>query len=252
MFSKIHKIFTSSLKLINKNPLIYAISLLISFEVIITNYLNLPSFLSIIISVILIGWIGAEIDLINQIYKKKTIKWNQLGNLIFKYLKKLLPFFVVSIIAVTILSLIFTLTYFFGPMINEASSLEERKLLVSNKIFNLHQSSLSTNFSLTKLVFSFITSLIGLIFVQGVVKMVIEDKGIFRSLREAFTHMFKDIRFFLLISFSLALVNQVLMMMFGLPISLNIGTIFYKTIWTYAVLISTTMILINYSNKLLK
>jgi len=244
MFSKTHKIFTSSLKLINKNPLIYAISLLISFEVIITNYLNLPSFLSFIISVILIGWIGAEIDLINQVYKKKTIKWNQLGNLIFKYLKKLLPFFVVSIIIVTILSLIFTLTYF-GPMINEASSLEEGKILVSNKFFNFQQSIIFGKLSLTGFIFSFFLALLGLFFTQSVVKMVIDNTSIFQALKESVPYVFENIQFFLLISLSLTLLNEILVITLGLPLTLSITAIIYKTISIYVSLIGTTMILVH-------
>ena len=63
-------------------------------------------------------------------------------------------------------------------MINEASSLEEGKILVSNKIINFQQSIISSKLSLTGFIFSFFSALLGLFFTQSVVKMVIDNISI--------------------------------------------------------------------------
>ena len=130
-------------------------------------------------------------------------------------------------------------------MINEASSLEEGKILVSNKIINFQQSIISSKLSLTGFIFSFFSALLGLFFTQSVVKMVIDNTSIFQALKESVPYVFENIQFFLLISLSLTLLNEILVITLGLPLTLSITAIIYKTISIYVSLIGTTMILVH-------
>jgi hypothetical protein len=267
----------TSFSLINRNPSIYAFSF---FLVLITLFLNnaqnfltpiiasnlvnprdsytviayIFAFINLIISLISVGWLGTKVDFIYQAHKKQKVGWNKVGSLLFKYFKKLLPialiFFIFSLI-----TLFISTAFYFRDMQSEKFT-EYQTYLINHERSEETQSfqefvnNRPKTFSLTKTflrpVLSLTSSLIFLFFMQAIVKMVIDQKSIFTSLKNTRKFFFKNISFFILLSLISTLIYATFIFKLKLEVGITPEYILFIMINTYLGLIMNAMVLVNY------
>ncbi|MCF6184046.1 MAG: hypothetical protein L3J56_05380 [Bacteroidales bacterium] len=187
---KLKKSFLTALKIVNNNPLIYAISVFIPLVFIRISHNNIPKILYLLPAYVMIGWSGTQADLIYQSYQKKDIEWNKVERLLFKYFKKTLPIFLFFIF-IAILSIALTVLGFIFKIVTGIDT---------NYYVELSNIILDPSNKTVVLLLTFIFQLISLFFIQAIIQMVITQNNLFMASKKSVKYFFTNIVFFLVLS----------------------------------------------------
>ena len=253
LWSRITSLFSSSFSIINKNPLIYIFSLLMTLRLSLETALSFPKLLSFVIAFFLIGWMALKLDLIYQAYDQKKITWNQVGNLLVKYFKKILPIIPLLLVIYYSLFALFLITslFHFNPILGSQQSVLEKKQLIAGEVRDWQMSLIGgfTPFSPISIILS--TFYYGVLFfwTQTLVNLVVNQENIFISLRKAQKFFRNNISFFLLLILIMVLISEAQYLLINIEFGGFLVKLVLTAATTYINLIFSGVVLINYLDK---
>lgn len=225
---KIKNLFLQALSLIAKNPILLILALAVSFS---TNLISPRSEVvaTLIFLIFWVGWSGTEIELIERIYLKQPVNWNELIPITFKYLRKMLPTIlgIILIIVIVVPSVIaLSVILVIGPVI--VYSITQLHAYLADYAM--------IDFAI-KTMAIYLSGLISVYITQTLVLMVVSQENLFKSLLATKTYFIKNLNLFLLLAVVVAGVNLVV---WQLPI------LIIKLVSTLRFLILNTMILLHH------
>lgn len=232
---KLKSLFLTSVKIVNGNPLIYAISLFIPLIFIRILHNSIPRILYLIPMYVMIGWGGTQADLIYQAYQKKDIKWNKVERLLFKYFKKTLPVFLIFIL-IALLSIVLTVLSF---VLKIVTGVDFSYVELSNNI-------LIPSDAITFHILTFIFRFISIFFVQAIIQMVITQKNLLIASKDSIKYFFTNIIFFLVLSVIMFIFTSFITFIISFNTIEAVNTVLIISINAYTNLLLLTTVLIHY------
>jgi len=169
---------------------IYFLVLLFSARPLLGVIIKLPSIVTLLSSLLALGWLGTRFEFIRDAYEKNKLPWNQFGNLLIKYIKKLFPaalLITLLVVAVFIFIIIFYGKWYFGnvPFGQETQMTKQQLTEMFNSLNNPQNiQKFIGQFGILVFVGGLIFTMFSIILTIQLTILVIEDAGIIESLKK--------------------------------------------------------------------
>jgi hypothetical protein len=203
--NKITYSFSKALQLVLKHSQIFTIILLFSLRPLVNLFITIPSLVSWIVSFIQLGWLGTRFEFIKDAYKNDQLPWNQFGNLIVKYIKKLFPIVAVLMIMAIILfiiALIYYSKWYLGDTPLSTDKTIEKQQIV-NIITSLRDPQaiqrFMTQFGIVALIAQSLFSVLSFIGKIALTILVVEGYGVIKSFLKSLNFIKNHLLFFVVV-----------------------------------------------------
>lgn len=226
--------FQQSFLILRKHWQIFLIVLLFSLQPLVNLAVKIPSVITLLISLVSLGWLGTRFEFLKDAYQKDKVPWNQYGSNVIKYIKRLFPI-AFLLMTITVIFWIIALI-FYGRWYFEDAGLAQDEFVRKQQYIDIFNSlrnpvligNFLGQFGLVAVVVSYLLFPI-LFFIQTItlVILVIEEKGVINSFIRSFGFIKNHFHLFVIvitINIVLSIITGKISSLFGMDWLKNIET----------------------------